>query len=164
MTTGAALHGITDAVRNIVLKWALQLEADGILGEKLAFSKEEKAAAENASYHIQNFYAGDIHGSQFQQQSPNAIQIGEFANLDHAKIGNFLRSLESSLDDLKLPKRDEEQVSVDIKTVDTQLGAPEPKKAIIKESLLSLRRVLEGAGGTIAAGLLKFLTKTLGGE
>ena len=40
----AALHGILDAVRNAVLNWTLKLEEDGVLGEGLSFSEEERQA------------------------------------------------------------------------------------------------------------------------
>ncbi|NUM77464.1 hypothetical protein HUU40_24145, partial [candidate division KSB1 bacterium] len=36
------LHKILEGVRNIVLKWSLRLESDGILGRGLSFSKKEK--------------------------------------------------------------------------------------------------------------------------
>jgi hypothetical protein len=45
----AAYASILDAVRNTILKWSLELEADGILGEGMSFSPAEKeAAAKNA--------------------------------------------------------------------------------------------------------------------
>lgn len=64
----ASIHGILEAVRNVVLRWSLQLEKDGILGEGLTFSASEKKAAASATYHVQNFYGsignvagGDVH-------------------------------------------------------------------------------------------------------
>lgn len=38
---------ILDAVRNKVLDWSLQLQADGIMGEGMSFRPEEKAMASN---------------------------------------------------------------------------------------------------------------------
>ena len=38
----AAISGIIDAVRNMVLEWCLQLEKDGILGEGLVFSARKR--------------------------------------------------------------------------------------------------------------------------
>ncbi len=45
----AAYAAIPDGIRNTILKWSLELEADGILGEGMTFSPAEKeAAAKNA--------------------------------------------------------------------------------------------------------------------
>jgi AbiTii len=49
------LYGILDSVRNALLEWSLGLEKDGILGEGLIFSSEEKRKAESITYNIQQF-------------------------------------------------------------------------------------------------------------
>ena len=41
--------GIIDAVRTIILNWALKLEEDGIIGEALSFTRQEKDAAERST-------------------------------------------------------------------------------------------------------------------
>ena len=43
------IHGLLDAVRNLVLEWALRLERAGISGEGMSFNKEEKQLADAAS-------------------------------------------------------------------------------------------------------------------
>src|SRR3989338_7566205 len=48
----AQMRGIIDAVRNIVLDWALKLEGDGILGDEISFSDKEKQKAANVHYTI----------------------------------------------------------------------------------------------------------------
>jgi len=39
------LRGILDAVRTSVLNWSLKLEADGIVGDGMSFSPDEKKIA-----------------------------------------------------------------------------------------------------------------------
>lgn len=68
----AAVSGIIDAVRNLVLDWCLQVEKDGILGEGLVFSAKEKEVAAQSNYTI-NYNAPVTH-SQIQQGSPHAKQ------------------------------------------------------------------------------------------
>lgn len=46
---------ILDSVRNLILEWSLKLEADGILGEGMAFNQQEKQAAMSNTYNIENF-------------------------------------------------------------------------------------------------------------
>ncbi len=69
------IHGILDAVRNIVLQWSLKLEAEGIIGEGLTFSKEEKKKAASVTYNIQHFtgIAGTVHAGN--------LQIGDYGSI-----------------------------------------------------------------------------------
>jgi hypothetical protein len=48
--SSSAIRKILEAVQDIILKWSLQLEADGILGEGMSFSPEEKSIASKQSY------------------------------------------------------------------------------------------------------------------
>lgn len=53
----ASLVGIIESVRNVILKWSLKLEKEGILGEEMVFSEEEQLrAANNQQIQIDNFY------------------------------------------------------------------------------------------------------------
>ena len=46
------IFGILESVRNIILEWTLKLEQDGILGEGLTFTQEEKQKASSTTYNI----------------------------------------------------------------------------------------------------------------
>src|SRR5207247_22005 len=52
-----SLVGILDAVRNTILDWTLKLEADGVLGEGMTFSQQEKKTVmkNETNYHIGTF-------------------------------------------------------------------------------------------------------------
>lgn len=67
------LQSIINHVRNTILKWSLELESDGILGEEMIFSQTEKEIAITKNYNIYNFY-GDIKDSQIQQNSNSSSQ------------------------------------------------------------------------------------------
>jgi hypothetical protein len=64
---------VLDAARNIVLNWALKLEADGILGHDMSFTMEERQIAAHHTYNITNFY-GAVTDSQFQQGTKDSTQ------------------------------------------------------------------------------------------
>ncbi len=74
--------GILDAVRTTILEWALKLEADGVSGEGMVFSSEEKAKAQ-ASIRIENFQGilGDVSHSTVTQNQTMDIQKGDFEGL-----------------------------------------------------------------------------------
>nr|WP_290224080.1 hypothetical protein [Trichocoleus desertorum] len=75
------IHGILEAVRDIVLNWSIKLEQDGILEEGMTFSREERRVAANATYNIQKFIGAIHHGgiSMTSDHSTN-VQAGRDAN------------------------------------------------------------------------------------
>ena len=75
------VYRVLDAIRNTILNWALKLEEDGIRGDGMAFSKEEKETATGVSYNINNFY-GDVAHSQVQQGSNHSTQSQDNTGVD----------------------------------------------------------------------------------
>lgn len=103
---GSRIQGILDAVRNIVLQWSLRLEADGILGEALTFSKQEKEKASNVTYHIHNFtgVAGIVQTEH--------LQIGNYSTIHQAlKERGISQSDRNQLEDIldKLANADQKE-------------------------------------------------------
>ena len=85
-----SIKGILDCVRNTVLEWALKLEEEGILGEGLSFSYDEKEKAQNSqNITIQNFQGilGDVSDSTVTQSLNMNIKQGDFEGL-----AGFLKS------------------------------------------------------------------------
>ena len=153
-----AVIGIIDAVRTIILNWALKLEEDGITGEALSFTPQEKDAAERSPQNITNFY-GPVQSPQIQQGSPQAMQISVNANPDLAAVRSFVQALRETIDELVLLPEQKREAEAELHTVESQLESPKPKSPIIREGLESLRRILEGAGGSVAGQLLLELGK-----
>jgi hypothetical protein len=92
------IHGVLDIVRNTVLEWALKLEEEGILGEGLSFSVQEKEKAQaNPNINIQNFQGilGNVSGSSVSQDLNMSIQMSDFKSL-----AEFLRAKDISAEDI----------------------------------------------------------------
>ncbi len=153
MTTDSGLVRIIDAVRNIVLNWAIKLEEDGILGEGLSFSDDEKSKVEQHSYNVNNFY-GEVTGSQIQQSSTDSQQTQEIYNFSSESISSFISELKENISNIELKEETKKELNAEISTVEIQIASPKPKNGIIKESLVSIRNILEGAGGGAIAQLL----------
>jgi len=76
----AAYVTILDMVRNTILNWSLRLEADGILGDGMTFTPQEKKAAAEKEAELQpvvtvyvtnnTVAVGTMDGSAVQQSSP----------------------------------------------------------------------------------------------
>lgn len=89
------LVGIVDSVRNLVLDWAIKLEDEGILGEGVSFTVEEKRKAADIAQnvHITNYghyHQGDTNGHQNRtvvngvDSSSNSLEISVFEQLRNA--------------------------------------------------------------------------------
>lgn len=153
----SSFKGIFDTVRKIILDWSIKLEEDGILGEDLTFSeKEEKIAHRN-----QNIYYTLINESSNVQVGNGNIQNISNADLDEVK--KLLISIKDSLSELKLSTENENELKIEIETIESQLKSKKPNTKILNEGLKSLRKVLEGSGATIvASGLIMGITKIIG--
>jgi predicted RNA binding protein with dsRBD fold (UPF0201 family) len=151
---------IVDAVRNIVLNWAMKLEEDGILGEGLSFTSEEKEAATRTEYNITNFY-GAIENSQIQQQTKDSIQIIKSVSLDLESISEFINEVRKKINQIGLKGEEEKGLESELISVEAQTKSPKPKNIVIKEGMKSIRTILEGAGGSVAANLLSKLAEII---
>tara|TARA_Y100000588_G_scaffold354264_1_gene408375 strand:- start:1243 stop:2127 length:885 start_codon:yes stop_codon:yes gene_type:complete len=79
-----AIDKILNAVRNIILQWALTLEKQGITGKDMGFTPEEKKIAQTSqAVHIENFFGnfGDISNSQITQEFTTTIEKNNFDTL-----------------------------------------------------------------------------------
>ena len=107
----SGVHAIVDAVRNVVLKWSLKLEKDGILGENMSFTPEEKkkASAGGNTYNISNstgVFLGDV--------KADALQVGDFNSIyaDLKRLGipqKERNELENIVDELKTAEKEPEK-------------------------------------------------------
>lgn len=78
------IAGIIDSVRNTILDWSLKLEEQGILGEGVTFSKEEKHKAQSVpNINIANFQGvlGNVTDSNITQSLNMNIQKNDFESL-----------------------------------------------------------------------------------
>jgi hypothetical protein len=148
-----SIVSLLDSVRTIVLKWAMKLEEDNILGEGMTFTPKEKSTAKTATYNVTNFY-GPVGSSQIQQQTSSSGQSLVVDTLDIESILRFLTEIKENMSGLQLSSEMEQKIKAEVDTIDAQVSSPKPKVSIVRESLSSIRRILEGAGGAIAAKLL----------
>lgn len=151
------VKGVIDSVRNIILKWTLKLEKDGILGEDMTFSKEEKQTVTQNTFNI-----GTMTGSQIQQGTQNTTQQLTHLELNYETVNNFISEVEKNIDKLEVDDSSKTDLKTDIDTIKAQLKSSKPNDIIIKESLFSLRDILNGAvSGAISTGLLELLSALL---
>ena len=94
---------VVDAVRTTILEWSLQLEAEGISGDNLVFTEEEKSrAVSSTNISIGNFQGilGNVEGSSVSQKLDPSIGQGNFASLRNYLSDNGVGA--ADLDDLEV--------------------------------------------------------------
>lgn len=156
------MKSILEAVRNIVLGWALKLEEDGIKGYGLTFSAEEKEMAKEKNYNIYNYY-GDINNSQIQQNPHHSVQFMDQSECDIETIKHLINWINENLESFGLEREKVSEICSELSTLKVQIESPKPKGAILKEGLNSLRSIFEGVSGNLlASGILYEIAKILG--
>ena len=152
--SASQFQGVLDAVRKIILEWSLKLEADGITGEGMSFTADEKERAKGDTYNIKNYIHGNIHDSQIQIEATNSTQT-KTVEFDIEQLAKLIEALRNTIDAVGVDKDGKEELDSEISTLEAQIKSPKPKHSIIGETLASIRRILEGASGNlVASGLL----------
>ncbi|ROQ53668.1 hypothetical protein [Pseudomonas putida] len=150
------LFGLIEQVRSRILQWALDLESKGVLGEGLSFTTEERQIVAAQHYHF-----GDVTGSQIQIGSSGSSQSITQAD-SSAALSGLIRLLNDALASNEIRGEEAAELAAELATLEAQAGSPKPKPSIIKETALSIRRVLEGiAGGALATAAAPFIQALL---
>jgi hypothetical protein len=106
---------------------------------------------------------GSMTNSQVQQRTSGSIQT--LTSVDVDGLGALLTELRARIAELDLREEERAEVEADLTTIDAQLGSPQPKAAILRESLASVRSIVEGAVGgglVMASPQLMHTLETLG--
>lgn len=97
---------------------------------------------------------GQMVNSQIQQASPGAQQSITINDQQKEDIEKFLKELKESIDKIELNAEQESDVKADIGTIEAQMKSTKPKTTVVRESLKSIKNILEGAAGGVIAGTL----------
>jgi hypothetical protein len=93
-------------------------------------------------------------GSQIQQGTSGSTQTGTFSPQDFKALAAFVEELKGKLPELGLDGEDMHEAQAEVGTLEVQLSSNRPKPVIVRESLHTLRNLLEGATASAAATLL----------
>ncbi len=158
-------HRIQEAVRNIILEWALDLEQHGILGDGLAFSPQERETAGNITFNIERLIQG---GTEMKIEMHNStvgmLNTGEMlgesitANVSILATSNQYQITEAfqniteavkASPDISSQERTKILERLELLSKQATLVPSERKASLIKDTLLALATAL-GAGGGLA--------------
>ncbi len=91
-----------------------------------------------------------MQNSQLQQDSAGATQSLQ-TGIDLKLILQFISEIKPEVAQLGLNPESASELETEISTIEIQSKSPKPKSSIIVESLKSIRSILEGAAGNVAA-------------
>lgn len=145
---------IMETVKNEILKFALDMEKDGIKGEGMTFNNKEKEIAKH--YKITN-----ING-QIQINSPGSSQ-SQTKTVDTEKLCDLVSALRKVLDkDNSMSSDGRSEIESELATLEAQARSPKPKWPIVNAAALSLKSILENAAGSaLASAALPLLSQFL---
>lgn len=149
------IQSIIDKVGNIILDWSIQLEEDGILGEGISFSQEEKEKANQQNYIVYYNFHGETSGVQIQQHTQDSTQI-QINEMDLQKVKTFISDLHEKLPQIELDEGSQSIVKKQIETINNELQEEKPKNKVIRESMKTIRSLLEGVSGNFIAQSLLY--------
>lgn len=154
----SALEGILQDIRQNVLDWALRLEEEGILGDGVKFSDEEKKAAQEHGTHL-NITAPGAH-IQVQQNTSLSTQTMEIHRVDTQQLQTLTEQIRSHLEQTGLGEKEQSEILRELHTLTEQIQSGSPQPGVISKSLTFIKGVLEKAtGSVVATGLLALIDK-----
>ncbi len=121
----------------------------GVKEVEAALSNPEKPTHYFPPVNIINI--NNMVGSNIQQGTSHSNQSGNIKLQNIPDINKFINKLKDDLSSISLPPDDKDEIETDIATIESQTESKRPKPNIIKESLNSIKRILEGASGSILA-------------
>ena len=86
----------------------------------------------------------NMNNSQIQQGTEASSQTYTISSNDLSVIAEIISSLKNDINNLPINASQRSEISSEIATVDAQLKSSNPKKVILKESLRTIRSILEG--------------------
>ncbi len=139
----------------------IRLTHEGVREVEEARSKPDEPTEHFASFNF--VYAESISNSNVQQGSPGANQYLNVVGPEQVqRIEPVVQALRESIDDLGLEETDRAELEAEVRTLESQVASPKPKKAIIDSGLRSVQRILEGTATSAASsGLLQGIQAAL---
>ncbi len=159
MVSRTSVFGILERVKGTLLNWSIELEAQGISGEDMSFSEEDKMEARpiTQTIYAQNIGSVGTFGGKARIHSNQTTTV----NIKLADVGELVSQIKNSLG--SLPEDVHPQVAASLDEIQEELIG-ETDNSKLRDALASLRNICEGAAGNIVAqGIASFITRILGG-
>lgn len=148
-----AMQRIIESVKDKLLDWTLALEKKGIVGEGLVFSCEEKQAAKELNYPVNNYFgttniiSGQVDNMQLVSGNDNDIIIDQ-------SIGKEIAKVRGAIEKEQLSEQDREKALSLLSEINEKIEQKE-KTSKIKAALSTLKDFLISVGADITAAIIQ---------
>jgi hypothetical protein len=113
--------------------------------------------------HSENSTTFNIYGSNVNYESPGATITSSVGGFSKEEFSNLIEGIRSLLGDTHLDQSSKDEININIGTIELQLNSARPNASILKESLKSVKTILQNAAGSLlASGVLAAVNHTLG--
>jgi hypothetical protein len=160
-----AVADILHRVRTIVLEWTLEMKKQGVLGDGLIFSEEDRVKSALATASTINNINIEQVGAFVQSAQDSTIQGTVNATLDVGGIRQLVKYVEQLLPAADLPAAIKENTKTTLEELKQAAdGSGTPDAGPLRKALGKLKRVLAPAGEhLLRIGVDAAVTKILGG-
>ena len=151
--SGASVMDIVEKVKNTILEWTLKLEEEGVLGEGMRFSDDEKQTAKSMPQTVNNYYGATnvINGSSEGMQ---IVSGNENVTFSYDKANTAVSEIKAAISQEQLQSEDKDAALEMLSEIRNKI-TQEKKPSVIKALLVGLKDFLINAGGSLAAGLIQ---------
>ncbi|MCK5320809.1 hypothetical protein KAJ61_05500 [Candidatus Parcubacteria bacterium] len=151
MVGKSSLAGILDAVRNIILDWSIKLEKEGILGEGIIFSKEDKEKAQEPKTVIEIGRIDKFVGNVGSVNDNATVNISHVSQNEVDNIKKLVGQIKDNLNNIEIVNTNKKEVEKEIKCIEAEIVKEEPEKSKIFKCFSSIKSIIEGASGNVVA-------------
>jgi len=136
-------------IKYSTLGGGIRITHRGVVQIEKARSEPDKPTQYFPAVNIIN--VNNMVGSQIQQGNFNSTQTGTFEGHNTNELIKFMEELKEKISQLNLDSKNTQEINAEIATIEAQSKSSRPKNNIIKESLRTIRNIIEGATGSVIA-------------
>jgi hypothetical protein len=143
------LSGILDSVRNVILDWSLKLEQNGIIGEGMTFSKEDKAKAHAAGVTYQIGSIANFTGNMGSVADQAVVNASTTIGLDITGLTSLIEQLKSHQGQFGLAHDKQAELNEKLAEIEIAVKNPKPEVSRIGFLLGSVRAIIQSAASSL---------------
>ena len=139
-----SIADIVEKVKNTILEWTIKLEAEGIIGEDLVFTVQERESAKKMPQTVNNYYG------------PTNIVTGNnnTVGFSYGDAKDAVREIKSAIETDSLSQEDRDTALELLQDIDRKI-LEQKKPSVIKSLLSGLKDFLINGGASLAAGIIQ---------
>lgn len=150
----SAVQDIVEKVKNAMLEWTLKLEEDGIIGEKMKFTGDEKKAAASLPQNI-NYFMGTTNYIAGSNNEVNQV-VGDNNQISFSydEVQDIVDGAKREIEKDAVTFEDKENILDIINGIDENIKSKK-KPSIIKSALMGLKDFAFSVGATLLTSYLQ---------